>query len=256
MHKEKEQHLNCDIALEHMLRALGERQFDEADLETLCEAHPDCEKTIRESYHLWQEMDAMTVPEPSENMRGAFLEMLSDFEKEESPTAKKPTISVNWNATFRWAAVFIIGLLIGLLVQKTPSEITPLANQNDEVSRLLAVDNATTDRLLAIQQIKEIKNPKDPIIEALHETLMNDPNVNVRLSAIEAMVHFIDHPKARTSLVSALPYQDSPIVQLTLAQLLISLQSEQSIDELKTLLNSAELDHDVKLHLEETLNTL
>ncbi len=256
MQEEKEQHLNCDLALEHMLQSLGERQFQEEDLEALCKAHPDCENTIRESYHVWHEMDVMTIPEPSENMRGAFLEMLSTFEKEENPQDKKPAISVNWNVMFRWAAVFIIGLLIGLLVQKTPSEITPLANQNDEVSRLLAVDNATTDRLLAIQQIKEIKNPEDPIIDALHKTLMNDPNVNVRLSAIEAMVHFIDHPKARTSLVSSLPYQDSPIVQLTLAQLLISLQSEQSIDELKTLLNSTELDQDVKLHLQETLNTL
>lgn len=256
MNKEKEQNLNCDLALEHMLQSLGEKQFDEADLNALCNAHPDCEKTIRESYHVWHEMDAMSVPEPSENMRGAFLEMLAEFEKEENPKVEKSVISVNWNVTFRWAAIFIIGLLIGLLVQKPTSETLPLANQNDEVSRLLAVDNATTDRLLAIQQIKEIKNPEDPIIEALHETLMNDPNVNVRLSAIEAMVHFIDHPKARTSLVSSLPYQDSPIVQLTLAQLLISLQSEQSIDELKSLLNSAALDQDVKLHLQETLNTL
>lgn len=256
MEKKNEQPLNCDIALEHMFQALGNAQFDVADLEVLCEAHPSCEKSIRESYHLWHEMDAMKVPEPSEKMRGEFLEMLAGFEKEENPKNEKPTFQLNWNTTFKWAAVFIIGLLLGLLVQKSPVDTVPLVKESNEVSRLLASDNPTTDRLLAIQQIKEIKNPEDPIIEALHKTLMNDPNVNVRLSAIEAMVHFIDHPKARTSLISSMPYQDSPIVQLTLAELLISLQSEQSIDELKMLLYSSELDHDVKLQLKETLNTL
>lgn len=256
MKEEKEKNWNCDIALEHMLQELGNGQFDASDLEAICEAHPDCEKSIRESYHLWYEMDAMTVPEPSENMRGAFLEMLAEFEKEEKPKVQIPTISVNWNQAFRWAAVFIIGLLIGLLVQKTPIHKAPLAEESPEVSRLLAVSNPTTDRLRAIQRIKEIQNPQDPVIEALNETLMKDPNVNVRLSAIEAMVHFIDHPKARTYLVAALPYQDSPIVQLTLAQLLINLQSDQSLDELKSLINSADIDHDVKLDLKETLNTL
>lgn len=256
MEEKKEQPLSCDIALEHMLQALGNAQFDTADLEALCKAHPDCDKTIRESYHLWYEMDSMKVPEPSENMRGAFLEMLAGFESEERPTIEKPTFQLNWNTTFKWAAVFIIGLLLGLLVEKSPVDTVPLVKKNNEVSSLLASGNSSTDRLLAIQQIKEIENPEDPIIEALHETLMKDPNVNVRLSAIEAMVHFIGHPKARTSLVLALPYQDSPIVQLTLAELLISLQSEQSIDELKMLLNSSDLDHDVKLQLKETLNTL
>ncbi len=249
-------HLNCDIALEHMLQALGHAQFTTEDLEALCEAHPDCEKAIRESYHLWHEMDAMKIPDPSENMRGAFLEMLADFEKEEKPKVDTPAFKLNWNTTFRWAAIFIIGLLLGLLIQKSPHDPAPLSNQSNEITRLLTTTSATTDRLLAIQQIKEIQNPEDPVIEALNETLMKDPNVNVRLSAIEAMVHFIDHPKARTSLVSALPYQDSPIVQLTLAELLISLQSEQSIDELKMLLNTADLDHDVKLQLKETLNVL
>ncbi|MDW3196577.1 MAG: HEAT repeat domain-containing protein [Cytophagales bacterium] len=256
MKEQIEKNWNCDIALEHMLQELGNGQFDATDLEAICEAHPDCEKTIRESYILWHEMDAMAVPEPSENMRGAFLEMLAEFEKEENSKLQKPTIAINWNQAFRWAAVFIIGLLIGLLVQQTPTNNVQLADESPEVSKLLAVSNPTTDRLLAIQQIKEIRNPQDPVIEALNETLMKDPNVNVRLSAIEAMVHFIDHPKARTSLVAALPYQDSPIVQLTLAQLLINLHSDQSLDELNTLINSADLDHDVKLHLKETLNTL
>lgn len=256
MKKQKQKNWNCDIALEHMLQELGDGQFDASDLEAICEAHPTCEKTIRESFHLWHEMDAMTVPEPSENMRGAFLEMLAEFEKEENPKAQKHTIHINWNQAFRWAAVFLIGLLIGLLVQKSPSKELQIAEERSEVSRLLATSNPTTDRLLAIQQIKEIQNPQDPVIEALNETLMKDPNVNVRLSAIEAMVHFIDHPKARTYLVSALPYQDTPIVQLTLAQLLINLQSDQNLDEMKSLINSADLDHDVKLHLKETLNTL
>ena len=255
--KEKEQAISpiCETALDQMLEALAQGAFGPEDLEAVCRAQPDCAAELRASYILWQEMDTMTVPEPSEDMRGNFLKTLAEFEQEAHPAKAKPVITLNWNH-LRWAAVFVVGLLIGLLV-RTPIANEVVASEEEEnVSTLLATENPTTDRLLAIQKIKEIRNPEDPIIEALHETLMKDPNVNVRLSAIEAMVHFIDHPKARSYLVSALPYQDSPIVQLTLAELLISLHSEQSIDDLKTLLNSDDLDHDVKLQLKETLNVL
>ena len=244
----------CEAALDQLFEGLGKGTLSTEDLDGLCASHPDCEQVIRESYHLWQEMDAMTVPEPSENMRGAFMEMLSSFEKEEKKEPKALVIRLSWKSSLKWAAVFVVGLSIGLLLRTMPAGDASGPAQRSDVSLLLTSDNAPTERLLAIQRIKEIPNPEDPVIEALHQTLMKDPNVNVRLSAIEAMVHFIEHPKARTSLVSALPYQDSPIVQLTLAELLISLQSEQSIDELKMLLNSDELDHDVKLHLQETLN--
>lgn len=251
----KETPAGCDEVLEYMLESLGMNKFSSADLEALCLANPACEKLIKESYHLWYEMDAMRVPEPSEEMRGAFLEVLADFEKEEQSGSKK-TIQIDWNQSFKWAAVFIIGLLIGLLVQQEPTSSRSLVVENTQVSTLLAAENTSTDRLLAIQQIKEIQHPEDAVIDALHHTLMRDPNVNVRLSAIEAMVHFIDHPKARTSLVSALPYQTSPLVQLTLAQLLINLQSDQNVEELKKLLNYEQLDNDVKLQLKETLNVL
>lgn len=246
----------CEAALEKMLEALGNHEFDRTDLDLLCAQRPECTPMIRESYFLWYEMDALEVPEPSEQLRGRFLEMLAEFEKEETPAIQPSPKSINWTTTFKWAAIFIVGLGMGLLWKSNGSGNPAESYPGHGMVSLLTVENPTTDRLSAIQSIKEIQNPEDPIIEALYQTLLRDPNDNVRLSAIEAMIHFIDHPKARESLVSALPYQSSPIVQLTLAELLVNLQTDQSLDQLKKLLESDRLDHDVKLHLKETINTL
>ena len=152
--KEKEQAISpiCETALDQMLEALAQGAFSPEDLEAVCRAQPDCAAELRASYILWQEMDTMTVPEPSEDMRGNFLKTLAEFEQEAHPAKAKPVITLNWNH-LRWAAVFVVGLLIGLLV-RTPIANEVVASEEEEnVSTLLATENPTTDRLLAIEKI-------------------------------------------------------------------------------------------------------
>jgi len=86
--------------------------------------------------------------------------------------------------------------------------------------------------------------------------ILNDPNVNVRLSAIETMVLFSDMPEARTYLIEAIPHQRSSIVQLELADVMIMLEEKESADEWQELLESDMLESDAKIHLEESLKTI
>lgn len=87
-------------------------------------------------------------------------------------------------------------------------------------------------------------------------TILGDPNVNVRLSAIEAMLHFSDKPKVRMLLIKALTYQESAIVQLSLAEVIIKLQENGPDEEIRKLLESDQLDLEVKMHLKETLSQI
>ena len=70
------------------------------------------------------------------------------------------------------------------------------------------------------------------------------------------MLHFSDRPKVRMLLIQALTFQESAIVQLSLAEVIIKLQDNESMEEIKKLLNSDKLLPEVKMHLKETLSQI
>jgi hypothetical protein len=110
--------------------------------------------------------------------------------------------------------------------------------------------------ILFINKIKELPQLNRKIIEALNQALLKDPNINVRLSAIEAMLHFADHPQVRQNLIEAIPYQTSPIVQLTLAEVMIELQETKSKEAWNKLLKEGHVEEDIKKQLKETLDII
>jgi hypothetical protein len=70
------------------------------------------------------------------------------------------------------------------------------------------------------------------------------------------MIHFADDPQVRQNLIEAIPYQTSPIVQLTLAEVMIELQETRSKEAWHKLLKNKGMEEDVKKQLEETLQII
>jgi HEAT repeat protein len=66
-----------------------------------------------------------------------------------------------------------------------------------------------------------------------------DSNVDVRLAAIDALSRFAADPDVRSGLVKSLPIQKSPLVQISLIDLLVQLQERQSIEVLKRIADDA-----------------
>jgi HEAT repeat protein len=58
------------------------------------------------------------------------------------------------------------------------------------------------------------------VLSALLTAVKEDPNVNVRLAAIDALGSVVERPNVQKSLVDSLPRQDSPMVQIALVDLL------------------------------------
>ena len=88
------------------------------------------------------------------------------------------------------------------------------------------------------------------------QTLNNDPNVNVRLATIEALYQHAENPTVREGLIAAITKQDSPLVQIALADVMLSLQEKKSVAELQKLLRKKDLNQAVEAKVKQTINVL
>lgn len=247
----------CKEASDELTLKMNQSGANAEDLEILCLKYPDCEKTLRELFDTWQKLDSLKVPKESTDRRNRFYQMLGDFEKENELTIPiERTRSFELSSLLKFAAVLVIGIFIGIL-SSNYSQSGSVTDQNANTSVLTSMVSAsTTERLAAVQSIKSIDSPEDQVFEALYQAIINDPNINVRLSSIEAILHFADQPAARSKLIKALVYQDSPIVQMTLAEVVIKLQEEGAIEELRNLIQTNQLHPEVNMQLRETFDTL
>ncbi len=248
---------DLEKVLDLLVEGLENKDFGESDLDRLIRRHPEYADDLRKSWKIWRELDDIEVPEINSLSRERFYQTLNDFQQvanERMPGGKY----VHINTVLRWAAIFIIGVGVGLFANsgffRAGNVDKVSGNGKNQILAQLTAGESASNRMAAIQHIKGLTNPEDQVFEALFTTLVNDPNVNVRLSTIEAMLHFVDNPKSRELLIKAITYQDDPIVQITLAEVIIRLQQEGSVDEIRKLLEMNELDLEVKMHLMETMN--
>jgi hypothetical protein len=86
--------------------------------------------------------------------------------------------------------------------------------------------------------------------------LNNDPNINVRLAAADALYLFYNSPKVREGIIQSLTRQDSPILQVALVDLLVSVQERQALDSFKKLVAANQLDPKVRQKLEQGIKEL
>jgi hypothetical protein len=91
---------------------------------------------------------------------------------------------------------------------------------------------------------------------ALLQTLNSDSNVNVRLAAIESLTNYVDNPMVRQGLVQSIPNQESPLLQITLANLMVALQEKASIEPFRQLLKEKQLDTTVKKRIEKSIQSI
>jgi hypothetical protein len=115
---------------------------------------------------------------------------------------------------------------------------------------------SATDRLRAVSLSEEIQGPSKKVTDALFKTLNSDPSVNVRLASLEALQNYAKAPTVREGLVRAIAQQDSPLVQVALADLMVKLQVKSSVNELKKIMEQKTTPAEVKQRIKESINVL
>jgi len=209
-------------------------------------------------------------PTPSGEMTANFYKQLSEVKSRKSSRHNVLVwLQSLWaqQPGYQWAYTLVIlavGLTAGYLLRPSgaegKTEIQELSAEVTEMKEMMMLSllekESTSDRLKAVNLTSELPDVSGKVTSALFKTLNTDPNVNVRLATIEALYPYASHPEVRKGLVKSISKQDSPLVQMALAELMVALQEKSSIKELERLLDKEETPSEVKDKIQESIKVL
>jgi hypothetical protein len=207
---------------------------------------------------------SMQFPSPSLDLDDKFHAMLTEL--------KRKRQGFSWSRFFSWPefapklAFASITLLIGLafgyfLNPSTPNkQVEQLSNQVSDLQEMMMLSlletGSATDRLKAVNLTQEMDEASNKVTQALIQTLNRDENTNVRLAALEALKPYVKSSTVRQELIKSIAKQESPLIQVALAELMVELQEKASVKELQKILDNDRTPADVKKRIEESLNVL
>lgn len=143
--------------------------------------------------------------------------------------------------------LFAAGFLSGRAGKPAPE---PMAELKSEVRHLrtlvtlgLLNQQSAGERLRGISFAEEVSEESPDVRDALIGVLRHDPNVNVRVSACEALRRLGRETAVRKAMSEALGVEESPLVKIAIIEALADLRERASEAELRRLASaSAEED--------------
>jgi HEAT repeat protein len=92
----------------------------------------------------------------------------------------------------------------------------------------------------------QIDQPGNEIVRALLDTLMHDPNVNVRLASVDALRRFSERDVVRQGTVQALADSSFPLVQIAIIDFMVETKAKNAVDALRRLSTDAAANEAVR----------
>lgn len=228
--------------LESMLIDYIDGSLSEADRKYI-EAELEINQELKTLYDQLREvmgkMNTASELAPSEALKKGFEHFLAQ-EAERKPEGKSITMIPMF---YRIAASIILLMVVGVTTywvrkdaenQAMIDEMKKALNENKRVMMAL-LDNefSPSKRMEGVSVAYEMKRPDDEIVQALVNTLNNDPNTNVRLAALDALGKFNTEEDVRKALIESLSTQKDPIVQIALIQLMVNMKEKSVVKQLE-----------------------
>jgi hypothetical protein len=257
--------MKCEDA-EKLIVEYLDRTLD-FDTASLVESHiASCERCldeVRETQKILETIATAGSVEPEESLQINFFHMLhTEITKQHKDlNVPKPEIRKvrSLKPVFSIAAglaLLITGSIIGIIINasvKSPrqaEEISWLRSEVDELRKTamfsLLKEQSSSSRIEAVSYSEAIEAPDEKMIEALTTTLNNDRNVNVRLTAAYALSKYGNLKQVRDSLVSSLPLQQDPIVQVTLINILVDLREKSALKQIEEIISNDKTMNEVR----------
>ena len=191
-------------------------------------------------------------PVPSENLRRNFYAMLdTHLAAQREPGVFAPVrrgfarLWAEWApasplAQAAGAAVLLaLGAITGLWIQtrrERDADIAALRQQVDAVTRLVAY--TALDRQPAADRVHRLLAADSTSAEGLAKLLSSlalDPNINVRLSALDGLYPHARRPEIRSGVLAALARETSPIVQVAMIDFLAAARASEAQRQFESL---------------------
>ncbi|MEZ0485221.1 HEAT repeat domain-containing protein [Fibrella aquatica] len=161
-------------------------------------------------------------------------------------------------------ALLLIGFAGGHLFTRSRTETAEVAmNEAPEAAsmkKVLAFDakkqTSASDRIQAVNQSYELDGADREITQLLINTLNFDANVNVRLAACQALLHFEREEGVREALIQSLRIQKDPNVQLTLIDALVAIKEKRATADMQWLARNQQVLDIVRLKAEQGVGAL
>ncbi len=252
-------------------------QTQRSEIESHLAGCADCRTDFEAARKVWNLMREIPQPEPSASMRECFDAMLTNY-KEQLAEHKNPIRgwlyklreywSLQAKPRFAFSLLLLAAGLVGGYLLHQPGEsaisynkqIDSLSSQVSEMKQMIMLsllqDPSASQRIRAVAYTDEISNVDLKVIGALFTTLNEDPNVNVRLITLEALVKLADEPKVREGLVRSIDLQESPLMQSAIADAMVKIQEKSSVKSLQKLLSKKDLNQMVKINVEKSIQKL
>ncbi|HUI53557.1 MAG TPA: HEAT repeat domain-containing protein [Bryobacteraceae bacterium] len=259
--------MNCERMREQIPELLAGR-LDSAAREDFIghlETCSGCRGEVAELGAVWRGLESIPVIEPDRAMRSRFLEVLEAYQagmdqgRERAIAGKRKWFAAGWwPARAAWQTALSVALLVaggigGRYLEKPRAanpEIAQLQNQVENLRQVVAMsmlqDQSPSSRIRGVTYSNQVARPAADMVQALLYAVNHDSNVNVRLSAVDALEKLSGNPEIRRALVDALPLQDSPLVQIALIDVLVQANEKSAVPALRKLATDAQADESVR----------
>jgi hypothetical protein len=161
------------------------------------------------------------------------------------------------------AALVVLGVMMGRQWAPAAAPDPQLAALRDELRDMremvavsLMQQQSATERLKGVSWSNQIDQPGMTLTSALLEALMHDTNVNVRVSAIDALKRFAEREDVRLGALEALPRQTSPIVQVALIDFVVETNGREAADALRRIAHDPMANETVRMRARQGLQQL
>jgi hypothetical protein len=268
--------MNCDNFRQQLPECLAGRLAESAR-ERLIEHLEGCSGCRGELAHLgivWRGLEALKLEaEPELAMKERFQATLAAFEAglEQGRLAAEARLAPSRQVPPRWAwqlaaglGVLAIGLIAGRDLASRPSatpEIAQLQGQVQSLHQLVALSlmqqqQSPASRIEGVAYAYQMTQPDPQVEQALLYAAGHDSNVNVRLSAVDALDRYAADPNVRRALPATLAAQDSPLAQVALIDLVVKSKDRACASALRRLASRPEADEAVRQRAQWAIDEL
>jgi hypothetical protein len=248
----------------------GFEAVDDTEVQTHLETCAACRQEAEALEELWSGLRRIPSAAPdSVAMRARFASMLEGYEhgRDGAVASRMNSWLVGgWRQPIVQLAAAVVLLALGVTVGRASRPAQPaddLASVRSELREMrqmvtltLMQQQSASDRLKGVSWSSTLEQPGGEVVTALLDTLRHDPNVNVRLAAIDALARFADQQQVRQAATDALQSATSPMVQVALIDFVVGVRDNGSIETLKKLAADPSLNETVRQRATQGLDRL
>lgn len=244
------------------------------------ERRKEFDKYVAEGHISMSEIEAISqmqdkivsveAPVPNASMDDKFYTMLSE-EKDKLAKSSNAFSLSEWISSFLATgrgklalgfAVLLLGVFLGRGFSGNiyQGELNKLSDQMAGMQEIMMIsmleEESVTKRLQGVQMSSDLLTTNQQVTDAMFVTLNNDESTNVRMAALTILAEYADDPSIREGLINSISNQDSPLMQVALAELMVELQERKAVAEFDTILDGSDTPEEIKTTLRENLNKI